>query len=40
MYNCIGGVKGIGSPQSAQVRGHGQIAAVEDTSVGDDVIRR
>jgi len=40
MYNCIEGVKRIRSLQSAQVGGHGQIAAVEDTSVGADAIRR
>ena len=36
MYNCIGEIKRI----SAQVRGRGQIAAVEDTPVGADAIRQ
>jgi hypothetical protein len=39
MYNWIRDIKRIRSLQSAQVRAHGQIAAVEDTSVGADATR-
>jgi len=40
MYNCIGEIKRIRSPQSAQVGGDGQIAVVENTPVGADAIRQ
>jgi hypothetical protein len=40
MYNSIRDIKRIRSLQSAQVGGHGQIAAVDDTPVGADAVRR
>ena len=39
MYNSIEDVKRIRSLQSAQVRGHVQIAGVLNTSVGADMRR-